>query len=97
MSTFRTVLRPGFHSGPVPKLFARLRRTDGGRARKREEALHHVGEDIQKFVERDLLAVLAGSRSWGGEKLALADIHLATNRIRIRLGSSSLGVNSCSR
>src|SRR5262249_7204778 len=49
-------LRPGFHSGTLPKLFARLRRMRrAGRERawlRRREALHHDEELIRRVVER---------------------------------------------
>jgi hypothetical protein len=78
-------LRPGLHSGTVPKLYARLRRQWGARAHKQQEALHHVRERLRQFVERDLFAVLAGSKRWGGTRLEAGDIHLGTNRIRFEL------------
>src|SRR5262249_21602754 len=44
--TMRRFLRPGFHSGTVPKLYRKLRRAerkrDGSAARRQREALHHV-------------------------------------------------------
>jgi hypothetical protein len=84
-----TVLRlmhPGFHSGTLPKLFARLRHGRGRSPRRQYEALHHLRERLRQFVERNLLAILAGSKSWDDvAHLSVGEIHIATNRIRIEL------------
>jgi hypothetical protein len=86
-------IRPGFHSGTLPKLFARLRRRTGSAEHRIEEGLHHAEEELRRFVERDLVAVLAHSRRWDGAgRVTAGAIHLATNRIRIELcrpGSTS--------
>jgi hypothetical protein len=95
--TIERLLRSGFHSGTLPKTFARLRRarraawTWPGRLRpekaalKQLEALHHVEEAVRRFIERDALALLAGSRALGGSGLALGAVRMATNRIRVEL------------
>jgi hypothetical protein len=91
--TLARLLRPGFHSGTIPKLYARLRRAErqallngrGRSARKHREALHHVAEAVGHFVERDLIALLAESRSLGRERIESGTIDLATNRIRVEL------------
>jgi hypothetical protein len=87
------LLRPGLHSGTLPTLFSRLRRAHGPAAHKQHEALHHVEESLRHFVERDLLAVLAGSKRWGGLPLE-AGIQLGTNRIRFELRSPAFTGNS---
>ena len=82
-------LRPAFHSGTLPKRFARLRRAlRAGRepaALKHREALHHVEEAMRRLVERELAGLLRESRSLGGWSIEPGSIHLATNRIRIEL------------
>jgi hypothetical protein len=65
--TVRRLLRPGIHSGTVPKLYAKLRkaartgqRTGSWKAFLRQrEALHHVAEAVQRFVEREFCRPLA--------------------------------------
>src|SRR5262249_57884943 len=87
--TVPRLLRPGFHSGTLPKLYAKLRRAAGRSLHKQEEALHHVAESVQHFVERTLLATLAGSRRWGlGPTLRVASVHCGWNRLRVRLAGS---------
>ena len=84
--TVPRLLRPGFHSGTLPKLYARLRRAAGAGAGKRHEELHHVEEAVRRFVERNLLAVLAGSKAWDQTSpLQVGNIHLASNRVRVEL------------
>lgn len=84
--TVLRLLRPGFHSGTVPKLYAKLRHGAGKKARKQEEALHHVAGELTRFVERDLLALLERSPRWGcGLRLRPGELELGTNRIRIEL------------
>jgi len=90
------LLRPGIHSGTLPKLFAKLRRAErrthdhaGEKgAFKRLEALHHVEESVRRFIERDFIALLDQSRSLRDAAIEAGEIHLATNRIRIELRSS---------
>jgi hypothetical protein len=94
--TMLRLLRPGIHSGTVPKLFAKLRKAER-RARaqadekgafKRLEALHHVEESVRRFVERDFIALLDQSRSLRDAAIETGEIHLATNRIRVELRTS---------
>jgi len=83
------LLRPGFHSGTLPKLYARLRkaRREGNEkaALKRREGLHHVEESVRRFVERDFAALLHESRSLGSAEVRPGAIRLATNRVRVEL------------
>ncbi len=84
--TVLRLMRPGLHSGTVPKLYARLRHGRGRSPRKQYEALHHLRERLRQFVERNLLAVLAGSKSWGScLSLNPGEITIAINRIRLEL------------
>jgi len=92
--TVLRLMRPGFHSGTLPKLYARLRHGRGRSPRKQYEALHHLRERLRHFVERNLFAILAGSKSWGDAvRLRVGDIRIATNRIRIELCDSASSVH----
>jgi hypothetical protein len=83
------LLRPAFHSGTLPKSYAKLRRArrDGREkaALKRREALHHVEESVRRFIERDFAALLDQSRALGRASVRPGAIRLATNRIRVEL------------
>jgi hypothetical protein len=82
-------LRPAFHSGTVPKRFAKLRRAlRASRPRtalKHREALHHVEEATRRLIEREFAGLLAESRSFAGRPIEPGSIHLATARIRVEL------------
>ncbi len=89
-------IRPGFHSGTLPKLFARLRRSHGAKARKLVEGLHHVKQELRHFVERELIATLRQSKHWSNQtSLTVGTIHLATNQIRIELCDETFPESSC--
>ena len=88
------LMRPGFHSGTLPKLYAKLRRCERRRhatkARKRREDLHHVEEAVRHFAERGFVAVLEGSHAWGTTRtLYVGPVHAATNQIRIEIVSAT--------
>ncbi len=92
--TVLRLMRPGFHSGTLPKLYARLRHGRGRSPRKQFEALHHLRERLRQFVERNLFAVLTGSKSWGNAiALHIGEIHIATNRIRIELAGPASSIH----
>jgi hypothetical protein len=91
--TMLRFLKPGFHSGKIPKLFAKIRRAeragyrsgDWTRAHTLHEALHHVEESIRQFVQRDFVDLLLSSQSWGDLSLTVKRIALGTNRIQIEM------------
>lgn len=89
-------IRPGFHSGTLPRLFARLRRAKGKKERKTEEALHHVEQELHRFVERELIVPLLTSKHWpAAAPVEVAHLALATNQIRIGLECPALSPTSC--
>jgi hypothetical protein len=96
--TLVRLLRPGLHSGTIPKLFAKLRHAErtahrGGDwrpARKHREALYHVKNGIRHFVDRELVFLLNQSPRWQPLCLAVGTVELGTNRIRIGLECRTL-------
>lgn len=90
--TLPRLLRPGLHSGTVPKLFARLRkaRRTGRWAAyfKQRDALRHVEEALRHFVQREFLTLLEASGSPIGTDTDILEITLSTNRVRIELSPS---------
>jgi hypothetical protein len=87
------LLRPGFHSGTVPRGFAGLRRAErkalvsGGdrrTVRKHQEALHHVEIQIRRYVEREFAAWFSAS-AWPYPCPRVEEIHLATSSIEVQL------------
>ncbi|HYT91560.1 MAG TPA: hypothetical protein VEL76_22800, partial [Gemmataceae bacterium] len=97
--TVRRLLRPGFHSGTVPKLYARLRRAERRarvtgnwrRSRTCRRALHEVQEATRQFVTRELVYLVNQSTSWKGQGLAVGRVSLASNRISIELLNTAAG------
>ncbi len=85
------LLKPGFHSGTLPKLFAKLRHAErkargSGNwrpVRKYLHALERFELTIRRYIEREFLALLAGSKWQGAAAVKAREIHLATNRIQI--------------
>ncbi|MDA1247815.1 MAG: hypothetical protein O2820_01210 [Planctomycetota bacterium] len=97
--TFIRLMKPGFHSGTLPKLFSRLRRVD----RKRESAsehslarsryldqLQHVHTDIARFIDREFLELLRDTPQWKQNDLRIERIRLASNNVRVELACRSL-------
>jgi hypothetical protein len=96
--TVRGLLRPGLHSGTVPKAFAKLRRAVRGHNVKRESRFHHaiehVAEAVHRFGERSFVAYLRNSTRWGGLAVELNEPILAPHRIvwPLRVGGSEIRV-----
>lgn len=94
--TLLRLLCPGFHSGTIPRLFARRRRAARKAARDLQvskearftEKLNHEAESLQHFVERDLIGVLRESRTFRNAVLSVPRVELATNRVLITIGNS---------
>ncbi len=92
--TILRLLKPGFHSGTVPKLFARRRRAarksqqnpDLSRHTKFDEKLHHEAVAVQHFVDREFLELLRQSQRLRDLPLFVAGVDLSTNRISVRIG-----------
>jgi hypothetical protein len=91
--TVRQLLQPGFHSGTVPKLYAKLReaeregiRTGSWRtARTCRHALAEVETTIRRLIERELVKLLQESSRWKGESLGVGAVVLTPKRIGIEL------------
>jgi hypothetical protein len=91
--TMARLLRPGFHSGTVPKLFAKLRRAERKSHPARRvttiraalDALHHVEAEVRRFVDRELLVLLRESQRLGTCRIQCDEVHVGSNQIRIEL------------
>lgn len=91
--TIVRLLRPGFHSGTLPKLFAKLRRADrkglaSGKwtaARKVRSSLERELKDVRHFVERELIVLLELSGCWPAQTLRVGRIRLGSNSVRCEL------------
>ena len=92
------MLKPGFHSGTLPKLFHQLRKIETKqvsyhRFRKRRalgEALEHHARDIRRFFERDLIRLLSYCPAWDGRPVECVRVRAASNSILVELGCDSV-------
>ena len=87
-------LKPGFHSGTIPKRFTKLRRTawkadERGVAKHRGE-LHHVEDAIYKFADRELVSMLNEAAAFRVTDVAVAHVALGANRVQIELAAPSV-------
>jgi hypothetical protein len=100
--TMARLLKPGFHSGTVPKIYARLRRAqrkarisgNWKRTRKHALALHHVELAIRRYVQREFVELLHQSRAWHGPRVSLGRIEIASNQILLELCCPELHAQS---
>jgi hypothetical protein len=91
--TMSRLLRRGFHSGTLPKLFARLRKAErraergrgAGPAHKRLEQVHHVAGAVRQFVERGVIYTLEESRALASMRPTVGEVDCGTNRISVAL------------
>jgi hypothetical protein len=97
--TMARLLRPGFHSGTIPKHFGRLRRawrkaaqtgTRSGVA-KVHERLEHVAHSIQVFVEREWIFLLRELPAWRDVPLRVSAVQMASNQVEIQLAREESG------
>jgi hypothetical protein len=93
--TMARFLKPGFHSGTIPKLFTKLRRAawkgDNHAVSKHKEGLHHVEEAVAKFVERQLVAMLDEGTAFRATDVALHHVEIGSNRVQATLVCPSVG------
>jgi hypothetical protein len=87
-------LKPGFHSGTIPKLFTKLRRAawrrDDTAIAKQHAGLHHVEEAIAKFADRQLVSMLVEVEAFRARDVALEHITIGSNRVQITLVCPSI-------
>ncbi|WP_145199229.1 hypothetical protein [Planctomycetes bacterium Poly30] len=96
--SFIRLMKPGFHSGTLPKLFRKLRRIDRRRAaaqhsvaRSRTLAkLHHVHMAVVRFVESEFVTLLRELPAWNHE-VQIGRVRLASNSVRVELRCPELG------
>ncbi len=96
------LLRWGFHSGTIPKLFAKLRRAQrraiatGNKtaAHKCHHALEHVELAMRRFVQRELIGLLAQVPGWKSPLPQVKRVQLSNHRVRIDLACDTADPNS---
>jgi hypothetical protein len=95
--TMRRLLLPGFHSGTIPKLFARLRRIHargsrraGGSIGRVDRQRHELQRDIATFFERDVIGLLERAAACEGLGITVDEVGLAVDRITVALGATDI-------
>ena len=91
--TIARFLRPGFHSGTLPKIFRKLRKLEHRDAslsrftsrRSAREQLHHAEESIHAFVNRELISLLQKCEPWSGQPIRCVKVESASNSFAIDL------------
>lgn len=90
--TMLRLLRPGFHSGTLPKAFAALRRAarkatsaDDHQLRRRWAAIHHVEEEVTRFVDRQLIFLLREVGFLRHVGVSIGGVHASVSRIDVAL------------
>lgn len=96
--TMTGLLVPGFHSGTIPKLWTRSRRTARRIARREPffrlavrshtrslTDVHHVEEAVAQFVERELVSLLEKSPRWTGGGLHVGHVRIGSNRVTVSI------------
>jgi hypothetical protein len=89
--TMRGLLRPGFHSGTVPKLFRKLRHATPEKASRLHHEIEHAAEAVHRFVQRELLPLLARRPEWGGIETRVGAVRFGCQRVAIDLAAPALG------
>ena len=87
------LLKPGFHSGTLPKLFNHLRKIETKAAsfhrfsqrRALGESLEHVERDIHRFIDRDLVRLLSYCAVWAAQPIRCHRVHAASNSFQVEL------------
>ena len=95
--TVASFLRPGFHSGTIPKLYTKLRRAawkgDEHAVTRHKLGLHHVEEAIAKFADRQLVSMLNEVSAFRATDVALQHVEIGSNRIQITIVCPSVGAD----
>lgn len=87
--TMRGLLRPGFHSGTVPKLYRKLRRAKDGRAKDSlHHELHHVIEAVRRFLERELISL---AEQWTDRSIRISEVRLGCQRLVVMVTVPDIG------
>jgi hypothetical protein len=96
--TMGALMKPGFHSGTLPKLHEKLRRAARkglASAAKYEEGLLECEEAVRRFVDRELVALLASAKRFRAGPIAIHAVILGSNQVRIELVCPALGGEPC--
>ncbi|HEV3385014.1 MAG TPA: hypothetical protein VG097_09360, partial [Gemmata sp.] len=89
--TMRRLLRPGFHSGTVPKYFRKLRRADEAKRSRIHHDFEHLAGAIEQFADRELIHLLHQCPEWGNIEVQVEGITFGCQRLTMTLAAPGLG------
>ncbi|MCB9637474.1 MAG: hypothetical protein H6727_01040 [Myxococcales bacterium] len=86
--TVDALLRRGFHSGTLPRAYEKLFKVykksflsyDEEKVHRIHHDLHHVAEDMERFIERELIASLHRAPAFENTTLRFSCKHIETER-----------------
>jgi hypothetical protein len=89
--TLLRLLKPGFHSGTLPKRYAKLRQAERrarikgnwNAVRRHLQALQQVETALLRHVQREFLALFEESPAWQGALPTVESLSAGTNRVQI--------------
>lgn len=91
----RGLLRPGFHSGTVPRIHRQSRKALETGDRTKSAFLHHelehAAEGVHRFAERELIPLLSGAPAWGAVPVRVEGVRFGVQRAEIELSAPALG------
>lgn len=87
--TMGALMKPGFHSGTLPKLYAKLRRAvrrgEEATVERHGEALREIEEAVARFVDREFVTLLRETDGFRGGIIRVGCVTLASNRVKVEL------------
>jgi hypothetical protein len=91
--TLRGLLRPGFHSGTLPKQFRKIRAAVRAAERagtpldrhRFDHERHHAEAAVRELVERQFVRLVVADPAWGDTPLSVVGVESSVRRIRARL------------
>jgi hypothetical protein len=89
--SMRGLLRPGFHSGTIPKVFRKLRHAGRSKTGRLHHDLEHTSEGLQRFMEREFIDLLQHSSQWGHIPITVESVHFGCQRVIVELAAAKLG------
>jgi hypothetical protein len=89
--TMRRLLRPGFHSGTVPKFYRKCRRADEAKSSRLHHEFEHLAVAVEQFATREFIHLLRQCPEWGNLDVQVEGISFGCQRLTMALAAPGLG------
>ena len=94
--SIRGYLRPGFHSGTVPKLFRKMRIAERKSERSGQQAdrhrfeheKHHIAEAVARLVDRQMLSLLRTTAAWKEKPLSVKHVDVTCQTLHVGIDAN---------